>query len=185
MQVDLPESLVKKLWDCAIPFVETTVPHVVEKLVLFYQQHQTGVGSEALSARVGNGVDETLRRLDPNRPPDLTHTSVRGLFGNERFADWNDLLRTAHVAAYKELKSFQKLQSVSQAQLRQGAHNAGGYRPLPGLDVSLQGVDANRAWARSFHLAKYLKVPIKAELSWRENPAGAFPGERGVFEWKP
>jgi hypothetical protein len=108
MQVDVPESLVKKLWECATPFVETTVPNVVEKLVLFYQQHPTRMDSEALSGRARNRVDETLRRLDSNRPPDLTHTTVRGIFGDERFGDWNDMLRTAHVAAFKELKSFEK-----------------------------------------------------------------------------
>jgi hypothetical protein len=52
-------------------------------------------------------------------------------------------------------------------------------------DASISGMDSNRCWDCSFHLAKYSEIPIVARLTWQEKPEAAFPGETGVLEWNP
>ena len=74
---------------------------------------------------------------------------------------------------------------MTQAQIRKGSHSDSGYRSLPEIGISVQGVDANHAWTYSLRLAQYLKCPIKTVVEWRHNEKAAHPGEMGVLEWSP
>jgi len=71
------------------------------------------------------------------------------------------------------------------ARIRSGNHSEKGYHFIPEIGLSLQGVDANRAWAYSLRLAKAVSVPIFISFEWRNNDKAAFPGKSGVLEWNP
>jgi hypothetical protein len=126
------------------------------------------------------------RTLNPLSPPSLLHTRCRGTFGVTSFRKWNDLVRIAHVQAYAKAGNFESLLSVSHAQLRKGDHSGdSGFHFVPEIGISIQGVDANKAWEYSLRLAQYLKVPLVARVEWRHKEAAAFPGETGILEWRP
>ena len=85
----------------------------------------------------------------------------------------------------KLLKQFEEMRKMTRAQVRKGTYSDEGYRYVPEIGVSIQGVDAGHAWEYSLRLAIHLKVPVKAEIEWRHNDKAAHPGERGVMIWTP
>jgi len=94
---------------------------------------------------------------------------VRGEFSSTPFSNWNDLVRIAHVHAFKAAGGFEELRKMTRAQVRKGAYSDEGYRFVPEIGVSIQGVDAGHAWEYSLRLALHLKLPVKAEIEWRHN----------------
>jgi len=84
-----------------------------------------------------------------------------------------------------EARSFDELRKVTRAQIRKGSYSNEGYKFVPEIGISIQGVDADHAWEYSLRLAIHVKVPVKAEIEWRNNDKAAHPGERGVMVWTP
>ncbi|RYD85660.1 MAG: hypothetical protein EOP84_01770 [Verrucomicrobiaceae bacterium] len=182
--IELPEALFKRLQRYAVPFVDTPVS-VIERIVDFYEARNGETSDSAtVSVHRSQSVD-SIKKYDPMRPPDLFHTTVFGEFGGTKFSKWNDLLKIAHLQAFKKAESFEELKRVTHAQIKMGEHTTSGYRPLPEIGISLQGADANHSWVRALRLAQYLQVPLTAEVEWRHNDGAAFPGQRGVLSWKP
>jgi len=190
MQIEIPEPLLKRLQKHAIPFVDATPLSVIERWADFFEQHNQQkefkpdskpINAKQISVEFPNG----LRQFDAKRPPNLFHTRVRGEFGSTSFSNWNDLLRIAHVYAFKKAGGFEELRNMTRAQIRKGAYSDEGYRFVPEIGVSIQGVDAGHAWEYALRLAIHLKVQVKAEIEWRQNDKAAHPGERGFMFWTP
>jgi hypothetical protein len=186
MQIEIPETLLKRLQKDAVPFVDTTPISVIERWADFYERHNNNkVDHKSDGARQVVKVPNGVRKFDPHSPPNLFHTTVRGEFGTTSFSKWNDLLQIAHVQAFKKAKSFDELRKVTRAQIKGVTKTDEGYRPIPEIGISIQGVDANHAWKHALRLANYLNVPLKAEIEWRHKDEAAFPGERGFLMWSP
>ena len=183
MQIEIPELLLKRLQKLATPFVDTPVS-VIERCVDVYERNSDKADAADYNPSVPD-IRQSMRRLDPRRPPSLLHTRVRGQFGAIAFSSWNDLLRIAHVEAFKRTRSFEELRNVTRAQIKKGPYSNEGYHHVPEIDVSIQGVDADRAWEYTLRLAIYLKVPLKAEIEWRNNDRAAYPGESALISWSP
>jgi hypothetical protein len=190
MQIEIPEPLLKRLQRHATPFMDTPVS-VIERWADFYEQqnpqspHSNGKSKPATSKHASLEIPHDVRRFDPKRPPSLLHTRVRGEFSSTPFSNWNDLVRIAHVHAFKAAGGFEELRKMTRAQVRKGAYSDEGYRFVPEIGVSIQGVDAGHAWEYSLRLAIHLKLPVKAEIEWRHNDKAAHPGERGIMVWMP
>ncbi len=185
MQIEIPEPLLKRLQAHATPFIDTPVS-VIERWGDFYDlNHKKPALAPEPTRQTAAPVGEKLRQLDPNGPPNLFHTTVRGEFGGQHFSNWNDLLRTAHIAAFKQAKSFEELRRVTRAQISPGSRSDSGYHFLAEIGVSLQNVDADHAWEYALRLATYLKVPLRAVVEWRHNDKAAHPGERAALSWTP
>jgi hypothetical protein len=183
IQIEVPDSLYKRLEKHAIPFVDLTPVAVIERWADHFEAQSNGSvkGNPSDAAFADHGA----KRLDPLKPPDLFHTRSRGSFGSAAFSNWNDLVRVAHVQAFAKAGSFEELRSVTQAQIRKGRYSDSGYHFLPEIGISVQGVDANHAWTYSLRLAHYLKTPVQAVVEWRHNAKAAHPGMTGILEWNP
>ena len=190
MKIEIPEPLLKRLQKHATPFVDTPVS-VIERWADFFEQNNsTTPTSQAntkptISKHAPGDSSNGVRQFDPKRPPSLFHTRVHGEFDSTPFSNWNDLVRIAHVHAFKEAGGFDELRKLTRAQIRKGSYSDEGYKYVPEIGVSIQGVDAGHAWEYSLRLAIHLKVPLKAEIEWRHNDKAAHPGERGLMFWKP
>src|SRR5947207_4764521 len=176
--LEIPEALYKRLQKHAVPFVDTPLS-VIEKWADHFEYAQNG--KTASTAELPT-VEYGAKKLDPLRPPDLFHTRVRGTFGSTRFSNWNDLVRIAHIAAFKQAGSFEQLRNVTHAQIDKGERSDSGYKFVPDIGISIQGVDANHAWQHALWLAKYLKQPLRAAIEWRHNPKAAHPGSAELAE---
>lgn len=124
-------------------------------------------------------------KFAPDSPPSLTHTSfIKGTVAGLAASNWNNLLDEAHAKAYEILgRDFDSLQRVSEARLRKGEETKQGFRQIKGLGFSIQGVDANDAWAFSLRLAKKCGFNLQAEFRWQHKDAAAFPGKNGQMSW--
>jgi hypothetical protein len=90
------------------------------------------------------------------------------------------------VQALAKAESIETLLTVTHAQVRKGDHSGdSGFHFVPEFGLSIQGVDANKAWEYSLRLAQYLKVPVSVRVEWRNKEGAAHPGEIALLEWKP
>jgi len=190
MQIEIPELLLKRLQKHMTPYVDNYVS-VIERWADLHDQHdqkKVDLKADSITANAKHAPMEIppgVQQFDPKRPPSLLHTRVRGEFAAKSFSNWNDLLRVAHIHAFKDVRSFEELHKMTRAQIRKGSYSNEGYKFVPEIGISIQGVDADHAWPYALRLAIHLKVPVKAEIEWRNNDKAAHPGERGVIVWTP
>jgi hypothetical protein len=147
--------------------------------------------AEAELSRRGNKTeavpesDEVLD-LDPETPPDLTHTRVRyARLGTEQIPkpNWNQLVRMAHTVAREHLGSFSALRTATSANIREGRYEDHGFTYLPEADMSIQGADSNDAWHHTFRLAKKLGLPVEVRFEWHDKEGAVLPGRRAKLAW--
>jgi hypothetical protein len=74
--------------------------------------------------------------------PDVTHTKLmKAVIGGVQLPNpkWNDLLRRAHEIAFERAgRDFDKLRSVTTANLYKGNKSTDGYAPLGNLGFSIK-----------------------------------------------
>lgn len=179
VQITIPDRLYESLKRHAIPFVDTTPVEVIERWARYFDERVKIPPPTAAPSPANLQPNDGPAEFDPIHPPSLFHTRARGAFGPVSFSNWNDLLRIAHVETFKKAQSFDVLRTATHAQIRKGNYSENGYRYLPEIDISLQGVDANHAWLYALRLAQYLQVPVWAAIDWRNNEKAAYP-ERAV-----
>jgi hypothetical protein len=180
--LEIPERLYERMQKHAVPFVDTPLS-VIERWADHYERANGSAPprvAEKPAIEYGGA-----KKLNPLRPPDLFHTRARGTFGITPFSNWNDLVRIAHVGAFKKAGSFDELRHVTHAQVVNGERSDSGYKFVKEIGLSIQGVDANHAWELALRLAKYLRQPLRIIVEWRHNPKAAHPGESGILEWNP
>lgn len=184
IKLEIPESLFTRIQKHAIPFVDLTPVSVIERWADHFEEQPAQ--SNGQSAPSFHKAEPVGKKFSPLTPPDLMHTRCRGTFGTISFRKWNDLVRIAHIEAFAKAQSFEALRTVTHAQIRKGDQlGDSGYRFVPQIEISVQGVDANHAWLYALRLAQYLKIPLRVSIEWRHNDKAAFPGETGVVEWVP
>jgi hypothetical protein len=184
IQIQIPRQLFERLQKHATPLVDTPAT-VIARWADYFDQTPQQIRNGSDNMQPPDHVRDGAREFDPTRPPDLFHTLVSGEFDGVRFSKWNDLMRIAHVRAFRKSESFESLRDVTQANIRRGSHNDSGYRYVPEIDLSIQNVDANHAWQHSLRLARYLGAPITVFVEWRHKQGAAFPGQRGALSWAP
>lgn len=178
----ISDALYARIQQQAQPFVDLTP----ESVIIRWADHYDATHAPTAKKKASSAPADSVRKIPPHTPPDLTHTRCHGTFGKLPFRKWNDLIRTAHIQAYAKAKSFEALRSITHAQIRPGDQKGdSGYYYIPEIGLSLQGVDANHAWLYSLRLAQYLQTPLSATVEWRHNPKAAHPGESALLEWLP
>ncbi|MBC8469905.1 MAG: type I restriction enzyme HsdR N-terminal domain-containing protein [Planctomycetes bacterium] len=131
------------------------------------------------------GPKSEILSFRPDEPPNLSFTKIiNATFGTQSTNKWNALVRCAVKEALQKNMSLSRLKSLL-SNVQEGQINDNGYRPLPGMNVSVQGVAAGNAWSLALLLAKELNVEITVRFRWREKDGAAYPGQEGLLQWKP
>jgi hypothetical protein len=130
-----------------------------------------------------------VRNFTHNSTPNMRHTKlVRAVFGDKELPNpkWNDLFRHAHEVAFEAAgRNFDKLRTITMANVLKGKKNDEGYSPVGNLGFSIQGVSANEALRITLGIARKLNVPLEVVFDWRDKEGAEFPGETGRIVWKP
>ena len=182
MLIEISAPVFDRLKKHAVPLVDTPAS-VIERLLNHFESGSAI--SPKISPPIAGGPENFNKKFNPLKPPELFHTRCQGLFGSKAFSNWNDLVRIAHIEALGKAKSFEKLKTVTHAQIKVGNHSDAGFHFVREIGVSIQGVDANHAWKHGLRLAMYLNISIKAQIEWRNTEKAAHPGVSGVLEWNP
>ncbi len=181
--ITLSDAAFAELKSLAEPFVDT--PESLTTRLIHEEVLRRG---EQPTRHPPTAPQEEQLRLNPISHENLAHTKLRSavIDGNEMYRpNWNSVRDHMHVVALKRLGSFDEVARASSARLRRGRYEKEGFRYLPEVDFSIQGVDANLAWDHSLKLARTLGISIRVEFEWREKEGAVRPGRRGLLEWSP
>jgi hypothetical protein len=96
---------------------------------------------------------------------------------------WNDLAKHAHIVGRKRLGSFEALRAATHANIRNGQYDGPGFVYLKDADVSVQGMDADKAWDSAQGIAKAINARLSAVVLWRDKLGAANPGQTMRLEW--
>ena len=182
--ITISEESFGKLQALAKPFVDTP-ESVIACLADAEIKRLANLGN---GVRSGEDRDPRARGLNPDSPESLTHTRLLSATVGDRALPrpkWNGVLTHLLEVAFQRLGSFEEVRAISGANLHEGKFEQNGYKFLPEVGFSLQGVDSNLAWTHSLEIARALKLPIEVRVQWRDKDGAAYPGEQGVLTWKP
>lgn len=133
----------------------------------------------------GEPCTETPVSYSPDGPPDLRHTSIlRGHFADEEISSWTSLVHAAvRHALLHAGRSLGELQQVVGAHIVEGELSDRGFRPVHGTQVSVQGMEARRAWNDALAVARDTGARLELHFTWQQVEGAARPGEHGVLQW--
>lgn len=172
-EILIEEATFKRLQHHAKPFVDT--PDMVVSRAL-----------DALEKRQENNIQEpnygvSEREIDPNRLPNLTHTKVLDASLEGEPIDrpnWNLLLGRILAQAMTQLDDLEKLKKLCSVHMVKGFKENEGYRHLPEIGISFQGLPAREACNAIVMVAQSLGIELEIGFVWRQKKDAAFPGEK-------
>jgi hypothetical protein len=191
--LEIPESLYKRLQKHAIP-LEDTHTTVLERILNDYELRQSAEDKQQEKTPEERLLDqifkESPQRFNPDAPPDLRHADVRvARFAGRTAFGWNKLVHEAHLEVMSKLGSIEALRNVTKSNFMIGRASSEdtkrGYRHVPGINISIQNVDASHAWSNTLRLARHLRVEVEVEFEWKQKADAAHPGRKGRLGWKP
>jgi hypothetical protein len=161
----------------------------IDVLLVSSGRSTAGATGDPSRSRTPATRPQVPQRLNPDTPPDLRHTRVlAALFAGQAADGWNKLVHIAHQEALSRLGSTDALRGITKSNFILGRASSEemskGYRYVPGIDISIQNVDAGHAWSNTLRLARYLKADVQVDFEWMQKSDAAFPGERGLLAWK-
>jgi len=175
----LPEALIELIIEESFVITKDEVEEFLKKMV-----------PETRPTPAEDIKEETPEVTKPmkfpaTRSPSLRFTKIiEAAFAARSATNWNALLRSGVEVALQQNISIGRLKSLS-VPVAEGRKTNDGFCPVSKRNVSVQNVDANRAWSLSLILAKELNVEIKVKFRWREKDGATYPGKLGQLHWKP
>ena len=149
--------------------------------------------SEVVAVEASNTVatkDNVVHKqqeYNPSTPPPLDFTSIKAIFDNQSVNNWSTLVRVGVAAALRAGNSLTRLRQLLSSQLEESERTTNGFRPVEGYSISVQGMDANKAWKDAYTLARHLGCKIEVKFRYRDDekvPADR-RGKSGVLRWSP
>jgi hypothetical protein len=119
----------------------------------------------------------------------ISAASVDGSFLAPSETYWNNILFAVMRVAAKRGAATNQITQKLLANYIGGQKEEGGYKHIPEVGISVQGMDANGAWKATSFLANAFGIKVHVTFRWQNNPKAANPGGHaavsageGVFE---
>lgn len=171
MMIEISEQDFSRLKQLAEPLVDTSAT-VITRLLDFYEEHHGFVEIEKTPTT-------DLAPSDRDIPP-LRHTKILMARFDGKEPDrrtWDGLLRLALSEGWKKAQDFEELKAVSGANIFNGRKDDQGYKYLPELKISYQGVSADDAVKIIQRLTFFLSTECKFDFEWRNKEGAFLPGQ--------
>jgi hypothetical protein len=181
--LQIPDSIFERLQKIAIPLVDNDAT-LIERLLDNYESKRNGNHGPSVFRKLDPGSD--VRELDPDTPGELRHTRVvTASFAGQKAAGWNELVHVAHMQAIARLGSFEALRKATRSNIALGRQSGRGFRHVAEIDISVQNVDAEHAWANVLRLARQLNLEVQVDFEWLDKKEARHPGASGHLAWRP
>ena len=171
--IAIAESTFERLQHHARPLLDTTDMVVNRALDAL----ENGAGQPD----PGDEPGVPVRQIDPRKLPNLTHTKVLDAsLDGERVARprWNLLLSRVLIRAMSRASGIDELRRFCPANMLQGRKEDEGYRYLPEIDISVQGMAANEACRALVTAAQSVGIELDVVFMWRPREGATHPGEQ-------
>jgi len=168
--IQISQGTFERLQKLAIPLVDDT-ESVITRLLDSYVN-----GSVKQPPRPPSAA----RRFDPQRAPNLTHTTVTSAWvGGHQVAPatWNRILDVCLERAMGVTGAVVEIRKITFVNIVDGRKEDKGYHFLPAAGLSVQGQDANSAWRASVQLAQRLNLALNVSFYWQAKQGAEHPGE--------
>lgn len=175
------DTLFSRIQNNAIPLVdglEDVISRALDALESM-KQPPTTTGIALASS-------SSAKAFDPASAPSLTYATLLSLSisGKEQTGVYwstlmNDVIREAGKkgVAPKEIMSWMDVP----AEIGKSDHYS--YTYIPEANISVQGQNANRAWAQAHKIAKEIELPIGVTWVWQDKDKAHMPGVRGAMKF--
>lgn len=161
--------------------IHITIEEAVEYIKTATADPKSPSTGTTMSSFVAPIPVSSQQRLDPNNPSSVQHTRIiEARFGQEHANGWKPLLEIAIRAALSRSVTLTELQAMLSTNLRSGEHNQQGFHPIPGANVSMQGMNADNSLKNILILARRLRMPLSIRLIWER---GQLSNKVGLLEW--
>ncbi|WP_293857006.1 hypothetical protein [uncultured Alsobacter sp.] len=171
---DLSATTLKRLAVYAEPFVDT-VDSVVNRILDHYEAAQNATAAQP-DAMPG------VPLVSAASPPNLSYTTPKSIEIDGEImppaqAYWNlAFLKVVEIAA-KKGKTAKELKNMISANSYVGEKVDNGYKFLPEVGLSIQGLDANSAWKATYNLARTMRIKVDVVFAWQNTEKAARPNE--------
>lgn len=174
--IEITQHDFARLKRVAEPLVDTAAT-AFTKVMDFFEYHNAGQG-----AVIAKTEEAKLREFAPENKPPLVHTKL--LFGSfsgkePKKSNWDSLVRLALITTFERYVSVKELRRMSGANVVEGKKEDDGYKPIPGLPFSYQGMSAEDAAQCVERCAKAMACEAIFEFEWRQKDDAHMPGKRG------
>ena len=130
-------------------------------------------------------ISNPIKSFNPENPPDLRFTSViEANIGPQYANNWNAIVRNGVKIATQTNMTTNDLKKLS-VPVKDGKIIKHGFTPVKDTNISVQNIDAGKAWHLALGLAKELQCEIRVRFKWRDNEDAQHPGKEGLLHWKP
>jgi hypothetical protein len=178
--VRIPDSVFERLQAIAKPFVDSPAS-VIERLLDFYDSREVRAQNAPHKAQP---IVTVTKDFEPHNPPSLKHTRrVDARIGGLKASSWNELVHMAHRAATAKLGDLGFVKKITRSNIIIGRRDDNGFQYISDINLSIQNVDADKAWRNALHLAQKLGLDISVEFEWPDTDGAAMPGKRGRLLW--
>jgi hypothetical protein len=128
------------------------------------------------------GSTEDVKTFDFSELPSLTHAKfISGRFDGvaANGSTWTGFLAQAIEISFSRMGGIPGLRKASSINFIEGEKTDEGYKFIPSINLSYQGVSAYYAARHIGELARSLGAPVEIEFRWRSKDDAAFPGMAG------
>ena len=172
---DFAFNYMKSMAEPLVDTVETTLDRLI-------YEHQSFFG--------GPSLDESAD--DPNcfrraNLPDVKFTMIdeATVAGHPCKASWNHILEATIAACAKQGADREQIRKGMDANSVVGKRTDTGFRHVPDADISVQGLEANRAAHNILKLADRFTVPVRINIAWPTSDKAAHPGSSATIVGGP
>lgn len=177
--IEISEGDFRRMQRLAEPLVDTPTT-LVTKLLDVYEV------SQKQSKLVGNTKRESENIFSFDAPPPLVHvkflSGVIGTHSPER-ATWDSMVALCLKLVRQSISDIGTLNATIDLNVVKGKKVDEGYKFLPELDLSYQGVSAQHAASVIGKTARFLREGAFVDFVWREKDGAYAPGKYGALSY--
>lgn len=165
--IEISDAAMAFLQARAIPLIDDTVS-VVDRLI---EEHQ------ALEKSTQAPMAKELS-FNVSSTPSVKFTSVLSAIVDGKKASqnkWNSILEVVITACSEKGAQPDEITGVMAANIHSGEHHENGYRYVPVVGFSFQGLEANRAFKNISALVQAFEIPLRISIRWQEKERAAYP----------
>lgn len=177
--IEVTERDFIRLQSHAEPLVDTATTTITKILDMIEKEPSKPGTYQAVS------VPENVQQKNSFRPgsiPPLKHTKfMAGAFA-EQYPDkntWDAMVRLALVSVFENCHDIKIVRGSTGANIVNGEKTDEGYKYMPEVNFSYQGVSAEDAIEIVVRAARSLNVDVWVDFVWRDKPDAYRPGEAG------